>query len=78
MYERGDRVRVEGFGGQTATLRVWEELGRGLVLCSEDGYERLTRGDEAPLVGFPWSNIKGLVPDADGTGESGMQSVSQT
>ena len=24
MYKRGDRVLVEGYGGKTAVLRVWE------------------------------------------------------
>lgn len=58
MYEKGDRVRVQGFGGRTAILRVWEQRERGLLLCSEAGYRRALEGGEVVTVGFPWSDVK--------------------
>ncbi len=61
MYKKGDRVRVEGFGGRTAILRVWEERRRGLVLCSEDGYKEAVEGGELVAVGFPLTDVKGKV-----------------
>jgi len=61
MYQRGDRVLVEGFGGRQAVLRVWEDRGSGLALTSESGFERLASGDdEAPIVGYPCGDVRGL------------------
>lgn len=60
MYERGDRVIVIGRGGRRAVLTVWQDLGRGLSLSTDDGYRRLLAGDsEAPLVGFPRRDVRG-------------------
>lgn len=71
MYERGDRVVVEGRGGRRATLTVWEDHGRGLALSSEDGYRRLLAGDsDAPLVGFPRRDVRGKADTATSTSES--------
>ncbi len=71
MYQRGDRVVVEGFGGRRAVLRVWEDRGRGLCLSSEAGYQRALAGDEgAPLVGYPRRDIKGY---ADAMSESSTE-----
>jgi len=67
MYTRGDRVLVRGFRGREAVLRVWEERGRGIVLSSESGYARALAGDDdAPLVGFPLTDVQRRVevPDA--------------
>lgn len=61
--ERGQQVSVHGFGGRTATLRVWEDRGRGATLCSEKGYWRLVAGDtDVALVGFPKQDIRSVVP----------------
>jgi hypothetical protein len=60
MYKRGDRVRVEGYGGRAAVLRVWEDFGRGVSLCSEEGYERILQGgSDVAVVGFPRVDVKG-------------------
>jgi len=59
MYKRGDRVLVEGYGGKTAVLRVWEVRGRGLLLCSEAGFSRAAEGEEVVAVGFPMVDIRG-------------------
>jgi hypothetical protein len=58
MYERGQRVIVEGYNGRRAVLRVWDDRGRGVALSTEEGYKRLLAGDsDAPLVGFPRRDI---------------------
>lgn len=60
MYERGEQVIVEGFGGRRAVLTVWEDRGRGLALSTADGYARLLAGDiDAPIVGFPRGDVRG-------------------
>jgi hypothetical protein len=62
MYQRGDRVLVEGRGNREAILRVWANHGEGMTLSTEDGYKRLLRGDsDAPQVGFPIGDIRGQV-----------------
>ena len=59
MYQRGDRVRVEGLGGKQATLRVWEARPRGLILCSETEYEEALRtGRTVSALGFPMCDIR--------------------
>ena len=60
MYKRGDKVNVQGFGGRQAVLYVWEERSTGLMLCTEEGFNSRTHGDPAPVVGFPYEDIKGL------------------
>jgi hypothetical protein len=75
MYQRGDWVRVEGYGGRVAILRVWESLGGGLALCSEAGYQRMSRGEDAPEVGFPLSDVKGVVSDTGQAGERDATTV---
>ena len=58
MFTKGQRVNVEGFKGRKAVLRVWEDRGHGLLLCSEAGYERASNGGDLVAVGFPMSDIK--------------------
>lgn len=60
-YHSGDIVRVRGFKGAEATMRVWATLQRGLLLCTEDGYQILRQGREAPAVGYPLEDVVGLV-----------------
>jgi hypothetical protein len=57
-FNKGDLVRVQGFGNREAVLRVWERRERGAILSSEDGYERLEAGEEAPMIGFPMRDIR--------------------
>lgn len=60
MFERGDQVVVSA-RGREGVLVVWEDRGRGLVLTTEGGFRRAMAGDpNAPLVGFPRSDISGL------------------
>jgi hypothetical protein len=66
MYQRGDEVIVEGYGGRRAVLTVWEDRGRGVTLSSAEGYARLVAGDlDAPLVGFPRQDVKGRVSPSE-------------
>lgn len=69
MYQRGDRVVVEGRG--ESVLVVWEDRGRGVCLSSESGFMRALAGDQdAPLVGFPRRDVRGLAgPILDGPSE---------
>ena len=60
MYKRGDWVLVQGYGGKTGVLRVWEERDRGFLLCSERGYAEALAGGEVVAVGFPKADVKGL------------------
>ncbi len=59
-YERGDLVRVKGFGGREGLARVWEVRDRGYVLCSQSGYEKLLRGESAARVGYPRVDVIAL------------------
>jgi hypothetical protein len=77
MYVQGDRVVVRGFGGREAVLRVWEQIGCGVFLCSEAGYERMWQGGDPEVIGFPLSDIQGYAP-SDETApviESGQHTV---
>ena len=66
MYKRGDRVLVEGFGGDKAVLRVWSVYQYGLALCSEENYQQAVLGAEADALIFPMKDIKG---NADSVGQ---------
>lgn len=66
-FRRGDRVEVVGFAGARGVLIVWESREpRALLLCSEEGYARLRRGEEAPVVGFPMHDIVGRAGYGEG------------
>ena len=62
-YEKGVRVRVCGYRGQKAVLRVWEQRPRGLMLCSDEGYARAIEGGEVVAIGFPFADIEGEADD---------------
>ncbi len=79
MYERGQRVVVEGLDGRQTILRVWEDRGRGLTLSSEGGYERALAGDpEAPLVGFPRRDVRGPADAVEGGTGSAVKFARQS
>ncbi|MDP2953447.1 MAG: hypothetical protein Q8O76_09050 [Chloroflexota bacterium] len=60
MFRQGDRVVVQGFGSKEAVLRVWETRERGLLLCPEESYQQMLRGEEGAVIGFPMGDIRGL------------------
>jgi hypothetical protein len=66
MYQRGDRVLVEGFGEKRATLRVWEVRKRGLILCTEADYNEAVAGDGMlTALGFPIEDVVGMKEKTD-------------
>ena len=65
MYSRGERVIVEGFQGKRAVLYVWEQKERGLMLCTAEGFGHRMKGVDAPVVGYPMQDIKGLYQDGE-------------
>ena len=64
-YQRGDREGVTGYGGRTAILRVWHDHLRGVVLTTEDGYQRLLIGCSGPLVGYPYEDVGEVEPEPE-------------
>jgi hypothetical protein len=44
MIEQGQRVFVRAFGGKILVRRVWEATPDVVYICSEDNYERLSKG----------------------------------
>ncbi len=60
VFRRGDQVEVAGIDGRSGVLRVWEQRERGVVLCTEAGFATLMGGGEAPLVGYPAQDVRGL------------------
>ena len=58
MFKKGQRVNVEGYKGRRAILRVWEDRGHGLLLCSEASYKQASNGGELVAVGFPMVDVK--------------------
>ena len=69
-YQRGDRVEVKGYKGKEAVLVVWREVRNGLLLCTEVGFRRKMSGEDAPVIGFPTGDIKGLHDEAQSAGAS--------
>ena len=59
QYERGDQVLVQGFGGRKAMLQVWEVREWGLILCTEEEYNKAISGDGiVSALGFPLCDVK--------------------
>lgn len=65
MFKRGDLVQVQGWGGKRGILRVWEVRLKGLLLTTEEGFKKLLAGEEAPNIGYPMSDIRGLVKEGE-------------
>lgn len=61
--ERGTEVTVRAFRGERLRRRVWEDVGRGVLLTSETEYQRAIReGDEARAAGFAKDDIVEVHP----------------
>jgi hypothetical protein len=55
---RGTEVTVVAYGGERLRRRVWQDLGSGVLLCSEREYQRaLGVGDEPQYSGFPKEDV---------------------
>ena len=62
--ERGAEVTVVAYRGERLRRRVWEDAGPGVLICSEEEYQRAMReGDEPLYVGFPREDV---IADAEG------------
>src|SRR5207253_162243 len=40
MLERGARITVRAYRGALLERRVWQDAGRGVLVCSEEGFKR--------------------------------------
>lgn len=62
-YRRGDIVRLLAYGGDRLVRRVWQDLGRGVAICSEDTYQRAIRDGiaEPNCVGWPREDVLELI-----------------
>ena len=62
VYQRGDRVRLEGFDGRKSILRVWLIGSRNLAVCTEEEYARSSKqGGIRTTFLIPLTAIKGKV-----------------
>jgi hypothetical protein len=56
--DRGSKVTVVAYGGGLLHRRVWEDVGAGVLVCSEEEYRRALRlGEEPPAAGFPKRDV---------------------
>ena len=57
--QKGQKVDVLDFRGRQLSRRVWEDAGRGVLVCTEEGYlDAVQSDDEPPLVGFPKQDVQ--------------------
>ncbi len=57
-FPRGTTVTVKTFGGYTLERIVWEDLGLGVLVCTEEAFTNAQRdGGEPSLVGFPREDV---------------------
>lgn len=56
--DRGSEVIVISYRGIPLQRRVWEVVGPGVLVCSEEEYKRAVRfGEEPQTVGFPKQDV---------------------
>lgn len=56
--KRGERVTVVAFRGNRLDRRVWEDVGAGVLVCSDDEYQKaLQLGIEPQSSGFPKQDV---------------------
>lgn len=50
---RGEIVIVRAYGGQPLVSRVWNTTPTAVAVCSEETFQRLAAGEDAPMpIGF--------------------------
>jgi hypothetical protein len=66
--QRGDIVLLRAYRGEQIQRRVWQDVGRGVVICSEAGYQEAIRTGLAPTncVGWPREDVLEVVEPALG------------
>ena len=70
--DRGDEVTVVAYRGERLRRRVWEDVGPGVLLCSETEYHRALQGGAEPQYsGFPKEDVIDVHRSNDGAGEDG-------
>lgn len=58
QYQRGDRVRLLGYGGREYERRVWRDFGRGVAICTEERFQQALNGGTEPVcVGWPREDV---------------------
>lgn len=58
-FRKGQNVSVRLHGGSVVTRRVWSEDEKAVFLCSNEQYEALKAGHDAPPpIGFPRSDVQ--------------------
>jgi hypothetical protein len=58
ILSRGTEVIVIAYGGKRLRRRVWEDVGEGVLICTEEEYQRAMREqDEANSSGFPKEDV---------------------
>lgn len=56
---RGMKVRALVYPSGEAILRVWEDVGEGVLLTTEGEYEAALEEDREPIVvGFPRTDVR--------------------
>jgi hypothetical protein len=65
IYQPGDVVRLRAYKGEILIRRVWQDVGRGVAICSEGAYQRaLQTGEEPNCVGWPREDVLEIVTPA--------------
>ncbi len=68
---RGTVVTVVALRGVRLQRRVWEDVGSGVLVCSEEDYRRALRlGEEPQAAGFPKQDVLILGEHGDGGEQS--------
>jgi len=58
IFKSGTAVRVRAYGGEILERKVVKDLGRSVVVCTEDEFRRAQREQREPDgVGFPRSDV---------------------
>lgn len=64
---RGEEVIVRAYRGELLHRRVWADTGRGVLLCSESGFQKAVQSGEEPLYsGFPKEDVVRVERSEDG------------
>jgi len=60
-FQRGDRIEVEVLGGALVERMVWDVAERYVMVCTEQAYDRLARGESAAQpVAFPIEDVRAI------------------
>ena len=58
-YEIGQVVNVQTYGGERVTRRVVADLGRTVIVCIEEEFDKAARENRKPEgIGFPRKDVQ--------------------